>query len=144
MKKRNKRHRHLGSLRDVPLPPNIPRPEMWVPEAIALAVRDGFTFGIPFIRGESFFDPNAYYIGGEQYTASLLTVGPKHSPDLELLPEGRLGMTAYFRPEMVPQETWLAPPNEYGTVPVHLEIAPETIDWELLNRGHQIRGTSGL
>jgi len=38
---------------------------------------------------------------------------------------------------MVPKEAWLDNPNQYGVVPVYLEIDPDTIDWNLLNRGHQ-------
>lgn len=119
------------------------RPEIWTPEALVQAVQDGFTFGVPFTMGESIFDPNAYFIGGRQFSALLLTVGPEHSPDIALLPEGRIGFTAYFRPEMVPQDAWLTPPNKDGVVPVHLEVAPETIDWETMNRAPGILGTSG-
>lgn len=128
-------------LRDVPIPPNTPRPEMWSLEAVVKAVRDGFTFGLPFIWGESLFSPNAYWIGGQQYAASMLTVGPEHTPEIEILPEdGWLRVLLYFRPMMVPEKTWLGPPNENGVVSVYAEIDPETVDWVILNRGHQISG----
>ncbi len=118
------------------------RPEIWTPEAIVQAVRDGFTFGVPFGLGEGPFLPNAYWIGGRQFSALLITVGPEHSPDIALLPEGRIGMTAYFLPEMVPEDAWLSPPNKDGVVQVHLEIDPDTIDWEMLNRGQHMLGPS--
>lgn len=130
------------ALRDVPLPPDTPRPEMWTPEAIVQAVQDGFMFGIPFTPKKKGAKPNnAYWIGGRQYIASLFTVSPEHTPDIALMPEsGWLGMTAFFQPFMVPEDAWLTPPNEYGVVPVHLEIDPDTIDWERLNRGYQFHG----
>ena len=130
----------LSALPDVPLPPDIPRPEMWTPESIVRAVHDGFMFMIPFIWGKSFGDPNAYYIAGEQYSATGLTVGPEHTPDILVGEDGWLRAKVYFRPEMVPERAWLVPPNKFGVVPVYVEIDPETIDWDLLNRGHQIQG----
>jgi len=130
----------LGALPDVPLPPNIPRPEMWTPEDVVRAVNAGYRFLLPFVWGESFFEPNAYYIAGEQASASGLTVGPEHTPDLRVGEDGWLRAKVFFRAEMVPERAWLAPPNERGIVPVIAEMDPETIDWELLNRGHQIEG----
>lgn len=129
----------LSGLEDIPLPPNIPRPEMWDAQAVVKAVKDGFTFLLPFIWGESLFSPNAYWIRGVQASASGLTVGPEHTPEMELLPDGWMKVKTYFFPEMVPEESWLEPPNKNGVVPVYIEIDPETIDWDLLNRGHQIR-----
>jgi hypothetical protein len=134
---RKKRRRSLGGLRDVPLPPNIERPEMWNTAAIVQAVRDGFTFMIPFVWGKSLFDPNAYWIKGMQAAATGLTVGPDHTPDIELIDNEWIRVKTFFRPNMVPEEAWLDKPNEYGVVPVYLEIDPDTVDWNLLNRGHQ-------
>src|SRR5579871_1325649 len=134
-----KKRRRLGGLEEVPLPPNIPRPEMWDLEAVVKAVKDGYTFLLPFRMGKSLFTPNAYYIAGMQASASGLTVGPEHTPKLEILPDGWLQVQTFFMPEMVPERAWLSPPNKYGVVPVHAEIDPATIDWDLLNRGHQIR-----
>jgi len=139
MVSRERKRPKLQGLEDVPLPPNIPRPEMWDLEAVKRAVEDGFTFLLPFIWGESLFSQNAYWIRGVQYGASTLTVGPEHTPKMELLPDGWMRAKTYFPPEMVPEEAWLGPPNENGVVQVHLEIDPETVDWEQLNRGHQIR-----
>lgn len=133
----------LEGLRDVPMPPGIPRPEMWDLEAVMKAVQSGFTFGLPFIWGESLFTPNAYWIGGQQYAASLLTVGPEHTPEMALLPDGWLRVKLYFQPAMVPERTWLGPPNENGVVAVYAEIDPATVDWDQLNRGHQIRVPRG-
>lgn len=133
----------LGDLKDVPIPPDIPRPEMWDLEAVMKAVQSGFTFGLPFVMGESLFTPNAYWIGGQQYAASLLTVGPEHTPEMALLPDGWLRVKLYFEPQMVPKRTWLGPPNENGIVAVYAEIDPATVDWEQLNRGHQIRVPRG-
>jgi hypothetical protein len=45
---------------------------------------------------------------------------------------------------MVPREAWAGTPNEQGVVPVYVEIDPATIDWDLLNRGHQIETGPGL
>jgi hypothetical protein len=127
-------------LEDVPIPPNVPRPEMWDFEAVVQAVKDGYTFLLPFKMGKSLFTPNAYYIGGHQASASGLTMGPEHTPEMKILPDGWLRARTFFRPEMVPKRTWIEPPNEYGVVSVYLEIDPETVDWDLLNRGHQIQG----
>lgn len=130
----------MGGLEDVPLPPDIPRPEMWDTRAVVQAVKDGFTFLLPFIWGESLFSQNAYYIHGVQAGASGLTVGPEHTPEIEiLLPFDWIKAKTFFPPEMVPEEAWLGPPNENGVVAVYVEIDPDTIDWEQLNRGHQIR-----
>lgn len=117
---------------------------MWTVEAIVQAVRDGFTFMIPFVWGESLASRNAYWIAGYQYAATGLTVGPEHTPDILVGEDGWLRARVFFRPEMVPERAWLEPPNEFGVVPVIVEIDPETIDWELLNRGHQIRVRGGL
>lgn len=139
-KRKGSRNWGIGDLRDIPLPPDIPRPEMWTLEAVMRAVQDGFKFGLPFKFGESLFSPNAYWIGGQQYSSYLVTVGPEHTPEMALLPDGWLRVRLYFRPELVPERTWLGPPNEYGVVSVYAEIDPETVDWEILNRGHQIQG----
>lgn len=128
----------LKGLQDIPMPENTPRPEMWDAAAIVKAVKDGFTFLVPFIF-EALFEPNAYWIAGTQASATGFTVGPEHTPEIELLPDGWIKAKTYFMPEMVPDRAWLAPPNENGVVPVYVEIDPDTIDWDLLNRGHQIR-----
>lgn len=128
----------LKGLENVPIPPNVPRPEMWDTAAIVRAVKDGFTFLVPFIF-EALFTPNAYWIAGIQASASGFTVGPEHTPEIELLSDGWIKAKSYFMPEMVPERAWLAPPNKHGVVPVYVEIDPDTIDWDLLNRGHQIR-----
>lgn len=142
MKKR-KRPSGMDGLRDIPLPPNTPRPEMWTPDSVVQAVHDGFTFLLPFIWGEDLFSPNAYWIAGLQASASGLTVGPEHTPEMILTePDHWIRAITFFRPEMVPKEAWVTPPNEYGIVPVYVEIDPETVDWNLLNRGHQIRTRS--
>lgn len=124
----------MEGLRDIPLPPRSPRPEMWNLEAVIQAIHDGFTFGLPFVMGESLFTPNAYWIGGQQYSALLLTVGPDHTPEAELNPDGWLRVKLYFEPFMVPQRTWTGPPNSSGVVAVYAEIDPATVDWALLNR----------
>src|SRR4029077_9692735 len=129
----------MAALRDVPMPPKFPRPEMWTAEAVVKAVKDGFTFLLPFIWGESLFSQNAYWIAGMQASANGLTVGPEHTPEIELLPDGWIQAKTYFPPEIVPERAWLTPPNKHGVVPVHVEIDPDTIDWDQLNRGHQIR-----
>lgn len=138
---KKKRYRRLGDLRDIPLPPPIDKPEMWTPEAIVQAVHDGFTFMIPFILGESLFSPNAYWIVGIQAGASGLTVGPEYTPEIAVIePDSWIRAKTFFPPEMVPKQAWLEEPDpETGVVPVYVEIDPDTIDWELLNRGHQIR-----
>lgn len=138
--KQDEKSPSMSGLRDVPLPPDVPRPEMWTTASIVQAVRDGFTFMIPFVMGKSLFSPNAYWIAGRQAAASGFTVGPEHTPDITLIePDDWIVARTYFQPEMVPGKAWLAPPNEDGVVPVNVEIDPETIDWDLLNRGHQIR-----
>jgi len=132
-------------LPDVPLPPNIDRPEMWSAESIVQAVRDGFTFLVPF-NFANFGEPNAYWIGKTQYGAMAFTVGPDHSPDIHLEKKGKddwIATTAYFRPEMVNREAWLAQPHN-GVVPVKLLIDPDTINFKSLNAGHQIRMPKGL
>jgi len=129
----------VKGLEEIPLPPDIPRPEMWDLEAVVRAVQDGYTFLLPFKIGESLFTPNAYWIAGQQASAFGLTMGPEHTPKVMVLPDGWLQAETFFMPEMVPERAWLAPPNKYGVVPVHAEIDPDTVDWDLLNRGHQIR-----
>lgn len=129
----------MGGLQDVPLPPNIDRPEMWNTAAIVQAVHDGFTFLVPFVMGEGLFSPNAYWIKGMQASANGLTVGPDHTPEIDLIDNEWIRAKTFFRPEMVPKEAWLEPPGRHGVVPVYVEIDPDTIDWDLLNRGHQIR-----
>lgn len=133
----------MSGLSDLPLPPNIERPEMWTTEAIVQAVKDGYTFLIPFIS-EGLFEPNAYWIHGMQASASSLTVGKDYTPEIELLPNERIGAKTFFPAETVPEEAWIGKPNEIGRVAVKLEISPEVIDWDLLNRGHQIRVKRGL
>lgn len=135
----------MEGLRDIPLPPNTPRPEMWTPQSIVQAVRDGFQFMIPFIWGESMGDPNAYWIAGIQASATGLTVSQDHTPEIGLIkPDDWIRAKTFFRAEMVPERAWASPPNENGIVPVYVEIDPVTIDWEQLNRGHQIRVRSGF
>jgi hypothetical protein len=129
----------MGSLRDVPMPPNIERPEMWTTKAVVQAVRDGFTFLLPFVDMESMFDPNAYWIKGTQASANALTVGPQHTPEIEVIGDEWIRAKTFFPPFMVPEDAWAGPVNENNVVPVFVEIDPGTIDWELLNRGHQIR-----
>jgi hypothetical protein len=131
----------IGGLRDMPLPPPIERPEMWTPEAIVQAVRDGFTFMIPFVRGESMGDPNAYWIAGVQASANLLTVGPEYTPEIAIIePDLWIRAKTFFPPGIVPQNAWLEEPNPVtGVVPVYVEIDPDTIDWKGLNEGYQIR-----
>jgi hypothetical protein len=133
----------MGDLRDVPLPPNIDRPEMWDTGAVVRAVKDGFDFLLPFVS-HGLFEPNAYWIKGRQASAFSLTVGPEHTPEIELIDHDWIRVKLYFRPEMVPKEAWLGPPNENGVVAVYGEIDPDTIDWDLLNRGHQIRVKGGF
>jgi len=125
----------MGGMEDVPLPPNTPRPEMWTAESIVQAVKDGFTFLVTFVHWKG------YWIGGSQYDASAFTLGPAHTPEIRLLDDGWIQAKTYFMPEMVPERTWLTPPNKNGVVPVYVEIDPETIDWDILNRGYQ--GRSG-
>lgn len=132
----------MSGLRDMDLPADIPRPEMWTTAAIVQAVQEGFTFLVPFVLGESLFSKNAYWIGGRQASAFGFTVGPEHTPEIRLIePDAWIQAKTYFRPEMVPKSAWLEPPNVNGVVPVHVEIDPETVDWDLLNRGRQIQGS---
>lgn len=111
---------------------DIPRPEMWTVEDIVEAVRDGHTFMIPFVLDKT---PNGYWIAGYQYSATGLAVGPEHTPDIVVGEDGWLRVRTFFRPEMVAERAWLGPPNEFGVVAVYAEIDPETIYWDLLNRG---------
>lgn len=134
----------LGDLRDVPMPPNIERPEMWTTGAIVQAVKDGFRFLIPF-NPEGLFEPNAYWINGMQASSGVLTVGKDYTPEIELLPNEWIRAKTFFPPDMVPKEAWVGQPSADGrVVGVYLEIDPDTIDWEMLNRGHQIRVRRGL
>lgn len=129
------------SLRDIPLPPNVPRPEMWSAEAVIRAVEDGFTFLLPFKLGESLFSPNAYWIKGQQASACGLTVGPEHTPKIEVRKDdGWIRAQAFFDQFMVPERAWSTKPTKVGIVQVWLEIDPDDVDWEILNRGHQVRG----
>jgi hypothetical protein len=125
-------------------PEEIPRPEMWSVEDVVRAVEDGHTFLLPFIMGESLFSPNAYYIKGQQFSATGLTVGPEHTPEMKILPDDWLRVKTYFPPFMVPEDAWVGEPLPTGVVAVYLEIDPETIDWDILNRGKQIRVPRGL
>lgn len=129
---------NLGAIEEVD------KPEMWDLEAVKRAVESGFTFGLPFILRESLFTPNAYWIGGHQYAAGLLTVGPEHTPELAMLSDGWLRVKLFFPQQMVPKKTWVEPPNRDGVVSVYAEIDPETVDWDQLNRGKQIRVPKGL
>lgn len=125
----------LGAgLQDVPIPPPARRPEMWTLESVIRAVKDGYRFGLPFVMGESFFTPNAYWIGGQQYVASLLAMSSEHTPDLQMLSDGWMRVKLYFDPNMVPKRTWIGPPNENGVVSVFAEVDPSTVDWAVLNR----------
>lgn len=122
---------------------NTPRPEMWTAESIVQAVRDGFTFMLPFIH-EEMFEPNAYYILGVQYSAFGVTVGPKHTEIIRLTPEGFIEMTLWFQPGMVPNKAFIGPITPNGVGKVWAQVDPEDIDWEILNRGTQIRIKSPL
>jgi len=133
----------MGDLRDVPLPENVDRPEMWDTEAVVKAVKDGYTFLLPFIS-HGLFEPNAYWIHSVQASAFGLTVGPEHTPEIRLIKNGWILAKTYFPPEMVPKDAWTSEPNKAGVVSVNVGIDPETIDWDLLNRGHQIRVRRGL
>lgn len=128
----------LGSLRDVPMPPDIERPQMWDTAAVVKAVSDGYTFMVPFIS-EKLFEPNAYWIKGRQASASNLTVGPEYTPVMELVENDWIQAKAFFPYQIVPETAWIGRPNERGMVAVYVEISPDSVDWELLNRGHQIR-----
>jgi hypothetical protein len=107
----------MGSLRDVPMPPNIERPEMWTTQAVVQAVRDGFVFMVPFVS-EGFFQPNAYWIKGTQAAASGLTVGPEHTPEIEVIGDEWIRARTFFPPFMVPEDAWAGPVNENNVVPV--------------------------
>jgi hypothetical protein len=126
----------------MPMPPNTPRPEMWTPESIIQAVNDGFTFLIPF-HYDGFDSGNAYYIMGRQYSAFGLTVGPHHTPDMSMTPEGWVEIVMHFRRGMVPDDAFTGKLDERDVGPVVGSIDPSTIDWEQLNGGHQIL-VSGL
>lgn len=147
-RKHKKKKAWMSGLSDVPLPPNIERPEMWTVEAVVQAVADGFTFMVPFHdQGGSMFSPNAYWIKGQQASAHALTVGPHHTPEIGLINVADITWIralTYFQHQIVPKEAWIGPINENGAVAVHVEIDPATIDWEWLNRGHQIRVKRGL
>lgn len=137
----------MAGLSDVPLPPNVDRPEMWTVEAIVKAVGDGFRFMIPFMDAGGLFEPNAYWIKGRQASAHGLTVGPEHTPDIELVDVNGVNWiraSTYFPSAIVPKEAWVDGVNENGVARVYVEINPDTIDWELLNRGHQIWTKRGL
>lgn len=123
---------------------NVPRPEMWQAESVVQAVKDGFTFLLPFVEKDSIAKPNAYWIGDVQYVAFALTVGPEHTPEIGLRPDGWIWVHTFFTPEMVSspgaKRAWVTDrPNENGVVEVLVFIDPETIDWDLLNRGTQER-----
>jgi len=122
----------------------VPRPEMWSAESVVRAVKEGFTFLLPFVEKRSLADPNAYWIGDVQYVAFGLTVGPEHTPEIGIRPDGWIWAHTFFTPEMVSnpgsRRAWVSDrPNEHGVVEVLIWIDPETIDWELLNRGTQVR-----
>lgn len=114
------------------------RPEMWTPEDVVQAVQDGHTFLLPFKFGPM-SKPNGYYILGQQYFCFGVTVGPEHSPDLMLSPEGNLVLTLWFRDGMVPDEAFYAPLDEREVGPVHAFIDPDDVDWDLLNRSEQVK-----
>jgi hypothetical protein len=86
------------------------------------------------VWGKSLLMPNGYWIGGQQYVASLLAMSSEHTPDLQMLEDGWMRVKLYFDPNMVPKRTWIEPPNQNGVVPVFAEIDPATVDWGLLNR----------
>lgn len=123
----------------------IDLPEMWTTQSIINAVHAGHTFLIPFDY-RKLFQANAYYIGGIQYSASGVTVGPHHTPDIVLTPEGNIQMTLYFERGMVKEKDFYRPPEQREgrwIGPVHAFIMPEDIDWEGLNRGQQFRVPKG-
>ena len=105
-------------------------------------MKDGFRFLLPFIS-HGLFEPNAYWIKGRQASAFGLTVGPEHTPEIELIDHDWIRAKSYFRPEMIPKEAW-AEALKNGVVSVFLEIDPDTVDWDLLNRGHQIQVKGGF
>jgi len=115
----------------------IDLPEMWTLESIVKAVNDGHTFLILFTYPPK-GGPNGYFILGNQYFCTGVTVGPEHTPDIEVTPEGTLAMTLYFPPGMVPDESFYGPVVN-GVGPVRAFVAADTIDWESLNRGNQYR-----
>jgi len=119
------------------IPPNIPRPEMWTPESIVQAVKEGFTFLIPFHF--NLIEPNGYYIAGQQYICTGVTVGPEHTEIIRLTPEGWMEMLLWFPPGMVPDEAFIGEINENGVGQVWALVDPDDIDWETLNRGWQIK-----
>lgn len=144
MPKKRKR-KSLGDLSDKDLPPNVDRPEMWTTQDIVRAVKNGYTFMIPFVLGDSIFSQNAYWIAGRQYGSMGFTVGPDHTPEMILTePDQWIRAKAYFPPELVPEKAWLTPPNQHRVVEVYIEIDPDTIDWDVLNRGYQIRVHGGF
>lgn len=119
----------------------IDLPEMWTLESIVQAVRDGHTFLISFAYSKD-FGPNGYIIAGDQYHCSGVTVGPEHTPDIAVTPEGSLIMTLYFPPRMVPNSAFYGPIRN-GVGPVHALVLADSIDWEGLNRGQQYRVPKG-
>lgn len=135
---------YFMSLDDMEFPENIERPEMWTPESIVQAVQDGFTFLIPFKMGDPPGSPNGYYILGRQYMTFAVTVGPEHTEITRVLPTGWLEMTLWFPPGMVPDEAFIGEINPNGVGQVWAQIDPQDIDWDQLNRGHQIRIKGGF
>lgn len=132
----------------------VERPEMWTIEDIVKAVHDGHTFLVLFDYKKGLFQPNGYFIGGVQYSATGVTVGPNHSPDIQVTPEGTLQLTLYFQRGMVPEKDFYRPPERRERRnmglpevvyigPVHAFISPEDIDWDGLNRGQQFRVPRG-
>jgi hypothetical protein len=106
-------------------------PEIWTAEALVQAVHDGHTFLVPFYL--DFTKPNGYYIAGKQYVCSGVTVGPEHTPDINLSPEGLIFMTIYLQEGMVRPQDFAGPLNSQRVGPVHSFIEPKDINWELLN-----------
>jgi hypothetical protein len=108
---------------------------MWTVDDLVEAVRDGYTFPLPFKPGRTPRAPNAYWIAGKQYAATDFIMGPEFTPELGVIPVFEWIYTrAFFEPHMVPEEAWIEPPDpESETVPVYVEIDPNTIDWDLLN-----------
>jgi hypothetical protein len=115
---------------------------MWDTEAVVKAVKGGYTFLLPFIS-EGLFEPNAYWIKGQQASAFGLTVGPEHTPVIQLVEQGWIQAKTFFQTGMIPKSAWVGVPSENGVVAVYVEISPESVDWELLNRGHQIKVRRG-
>ena len=116
---------------------NVPRPEMWTPESVVQAVKDGFTFLIPFIweKGKR----SGYYIRGKQYICTGVTVGPEHTEIIRMTPEGWIEMSLWFPPYMVPEDAFIGEINENGVGQVLALVDPSEINWDQLNRGTQIR-----